>query len=210
MATHESQSLIVEMQAVRSDAFLGWLGGRLHAAFGGSPEPYRLENLGRLWRRVERGFIRVDADELTYPAHVILRFRLERAMIAGDLSGRGPARRLERRAVCCARYHPTERYAGMLTGHPLVRWRVWLFPELHARRNGGRAIDGGRAAAGAGPGRGVRTRRSWAASGVASCSCARRRKPLWLPGNPGASNGRTLDPLAFQTHLRRRYLGAAS
>ncbi len=47
--------------------------------FGGSPEPYRLENLGRLWRRVERGFIRVDADELTYPAHVILRFRLEQA-----------------------------------------------------------------------------------------------------------------------------------
>ena len=86
MAVHESQSLIVEMQACRSDAFLGWLGGHLHATFGGSAEPYRLENLGRLWRRVERGFIRVDADELTYPAHVILRFRLEQAMIAGDLT----------------------------------------------------------------------------------------------------------------------------
>ena len=46
MAVHESQSLIVEMQAFRSDAFLGWLGGRLHAAFGGAPEPYRLDNLG--------------------------------------------------------------------------------------------------------------------------------------------------------------------
>jgi carboxypeptidase Taq len=84
MAMHESQSLIVEKQACRTDAFLGWLGGRLHATFGGPPEPYRKENLGRLWRHVERGF-RVDADELTYPAHVILRFRLERAMIAGDL-----------------------------------------------------------------------------------------------------------------------------
>ncbi len=86
MAVHESQSLIVEMQACRSDAFLGWMGGHLHATFGGSAEPYHLENLGRLWRRVERGFIRVDADELTYPAHVILRFRLEQAMIAGDLA----------------------------------------------------------------------------------------------------------------------------
>lgn len=85
MAVHESQSLIVEMQACRSDAFLGWLGSHLHATFGGASEPYRLANLGRLWRRVERGFIRVDADELTYPAHVILRFRLEQAMIAGDL-----------------------------------------------------------------------------------------------------------------------------
>ena len=35
---------------------------------------------------MERGFIRVDADELTYPAHVILRFRLEQALIAGDLA----------------------------------------------------------------------------------------------------------------------------
>jgi carboxypeptidase Taq len=85
MAMHESQSLIVEMQAFRSDSFLGWLGGQLHETFGGAPEPYRPDNLGRLWRRVQRSTIRVDADEMTYPAHVILRFRLERAMIAGDL-----------------------------------------------------------------------------------------------------------------------------
>ena len=85
MAMHESQSLIVEMQACRSDAFLAWLGKRLHATFGGNPEPYSVANLGRLWRRVERSLIRVDADELTYPAHVILRFRLEQAMIAGNL-----------------------------------------------------------------------------------------------------------------------------
>lgn len=85
MAAHESQSLIVEMQACRSDPFLGFLGRELHAAFGGDPAPFRAGNLARLWRRVERGFIRVDADEITYPAHVILRFRLERAMIAGAL-----------------------------------------------------------------------------------------------------------------------------
>ncbi|MDR3531191.1 MAG: carboxypeptidase M32 [Rhodopila sp.] len=86
MAVHESQSLIVEMQAFRSDAFLGWLGSRLHTTFGGEPELYCTENMGPLWRHVERNFIRVDADELTYPAHVILRFRLERAMIDGTLS----------------------------------------------------------------------------------------------------------------------------
>jgi carboxypeptidase Taq len=86
MAAHESQSLIVEMQACRSDAFLGWLGNELHTAFGGDPAPYRPDNLGRLWRRVERGFIRVDADEMTYPAHVILRFRLEQALVSGDLA----------------------------------------------------------------------------------------------------------------------------
>ena len=85
MAAHESQSLIVEMQAARSNAFLTWLGPELHGTFGGEPGPYASDNLRRLWRRVERSLIRVDADELTYPAHVILRFRLEQAMISGDL-----------------------------------------------------------------------------------------------------------------------------
>jgi carboxypeptidase Taq len=85
MAVHESQSLITEMQACRSDAFLSWLGPQLHAAFGGDAGPYEPANLARLWRRVARGFIRVDADEMTYPAHVILRFRLEQALVGGDL-----------------------------------------------------------------------------------------------------------------------------
>ena len=85
MAVHESQSLIIEMQACRSDAFLSWLGPELHGAFGGDAAPFAPDNLRLLWRRVERGFIRVDADEMTYPAHVILRFRLEQAMISGDL-----------------------------------------------------------------------------------------------------------------------------
>ncbi len=86
MAAHESQSLIMEMQACRSDAYLGWLGPQLHAAFGGDPAPYAGANLARLWRRVARGTIRVNADEMTYPAHIILRFRLEQALVGGDLS----------------------------------------------------------------------------------------------------------------------------
>ncbi|WP_198369403.1 carboxypeptidase M32 [Roseomonas rosulenta] len=85
MAAHESQSLIVEMQACRSDAFLRFLGGELRKAFGGDAAAYAAPNLASQWRRVARGFIRVDADEITYPAHVILRFRLERAMIQGTL-----------------------------------------------------------------------------------------------------------------------------
>jgi carboxypeptidase Taq len=85
MAAHESQSLIVEMQACRSDAYLSWLATLLLETFGGDPAAYVPANLSRLWRRVERGYIRVDADEMTYPAHVILRFRLEQALVAGDL-----------------------------------------------------------------------------------------------------------------------------
>jgi carboxypeptidase Taq len=86
MVAHESQSLIVEMQASRSRPFVAWLAGEAARAFGREGPAWTAENLVRHYRRVERSFIRVDADEVTYPAHVILRYRLERAMIAGDLA----------------------------------------------------------------------------------------------------------------------------
>jgi carboxypeptidase Taq len=83
MAAHESQSLIIEMQAVRSDAYLRYLAPVLAEAFGKAVTDGGLKS--RL-RRVERSFIRVEADEMTYPAHVILRFRLEQALVSGDLA----------------------------------------------------------------------------------------------------------------------------
>lgn len=85
MAVHESQSLIMEMQACRSAPFIRFLAGELTAAFGDDPA-FAPDNLIRIYNHVERGFIRVDADEATYPLHVILRHRLERQLIAGELA----------------------------------------------------------------------------------------------------------------------------
>jgi carboxypeptidase Taq len=86
MAAHESQSLFLEMQVCRSRAFLTYAAPILSAAFDGEGAGWEAEALYRRQIRVHRGLIRVDADEVTYPAHVILRYRLERAMLAGDLS----------------------------------------------------------------------------------------------------------------------------
>ena len=86
MSIHESQSLLVEMQACRSREFMEFLSPLVRQAFARSGPEWEAENLYRLNTRVERSLIRVDADEVTYPAHVILRYRLERAMIAGDLA----------------------------------------------------------------------------------------------------------------------------
>ena len=85
MVLHESQSLLIEMQVCRGREFLAFAGPILARAFGGDGPAWSPDNLAPLFARVERGFIRVDADEVTYPAHVIQRYRLERAMIAGDL-----------------------------------------------------------------------------------------------------------------------------
>ena len=85
MSVHESQSLLIEMQACRSREFLEYAQPLLCKTFQGSGSAWSMENLTRLYTKVERGFIRVDADEVTYPAHVIMRFELEKAAIAGDL-----------------------------------------------------------------------------------------------------------------------------
>jgi carboxypeptidase Taq len=85
MAMHESQSLLIEMQACRSREFTEYLAPLLREAFSASGKAWSADNLYRLNTRVARSLIRVDADEVTYPAHVILRYRLERDLIAGDL-----------------------------------------------------------------------------------------------------------------------------
>ena len=89
MAVHESQSLIHEMQICRSPEFVAFAGPKIRARFGAvvkNPASLDDANLARLVTRVRPGLIRVDADEVTYPAHVILRYELELALLKGDLS----------------------------------------------------------------------------------------------------------------------------
>ena len=85
MAFHESQSLLVEMQLTMNPNFLEYAVPLMRDAFGVSGNEWTPENIYRLVTRVHPSFIRVDADEATYPAHVILRYRLEKQMIAGTL-----------------------------------------------------------------------------------------------------------------------------
>ena len=84
MGVHESQSRIYENQMGRGQAFTAWLFDQMTAHFGdmgisNSYEFYKSVN------RVNRGFIRTEADEVQYNLHILLRFDLERAMISGDL-----------------------------------------------------------------------------------------------------------------------------
>ena len=81
---HESQSLSFEMQLARSRAFIGLLAPMLNQHFGAQPA-FEPDNLHRALTRVKPGLIRVNADEVTYPAHIILRYEIERALIEGDI-----------------------------------------------------------------------------------------------------------------------------
>jgi carboxypeptidase Taq len=86
MSVHESQSLLMEMQACRSRSFLEFLAPLLRETFSGNGPAWSTDNLYRVYTRVQPDYIRVEADEVTYPAHVILRYRLERALIAGEMT----------------------------------------------------------------------------------------------------------------------------
>jgi carboxypeptidase Taq len=85
MGVHESQSRIYENQLGRSRAFTGWLYAWMRDAFGdfGVADD---ELFYRAVNRVHRGHIRTEADEVQYNLHIMLRFDLEKALIAGDLA----------------------------------------------------------------------------------------------------------------------------
>jgi carboxypeptidase Taq len=84
MSMHESQSLFMEMQIGRSFSFMQYLSPLLNE-FWGSNEMFTPENLYLNVSRVQKGFIRVDADEVTYPLHVIMRFEIEYALINSQI-----------------------------------------------------------------------------------------------------------------------------
>lgn len=84
MGVHESQSRIYENQIGRGRAFTGWLYGQMRDAFG----DFGIADEDAFYatvNRVENGYIRTEADEVQYNLHVLLRFDLERAIIAREI-----------------------------------------------------------------------------------------------------------------------------
>ena len=84
MGIHESQSLSFELQLGRHPGFVAQLAPMIRNAFGEQPA-FATDNLQRLVTRVAPGLIRVDADELTYAPHVMLRYDIERRLIEREV-----------------------------------------------------------------------------------------------------------------------------
>ncbi|MEX0340767.1 MAG: carboxypeptidase M32 [Arenibacterium sp.] len=84
MGVHESQSRIYENQLGRSRAFTAWLFDEMRQTFGDFGCPNADAFYGTV-NRVNKGYIRTEADEVQYNLHIMLRFDLERALMTGDL-----------------------------------------------------------------------------------------------------------------------------
>lgn len=86
MGAHESQSLFVEMQLARSPEFWQWAMPLVQEHIGKDAiDGWSAQDILARVNFIERGRIRVDADEVTYPLHVILRYELEQELVADKL-----------------------------------------------------------------------------------------------------------------------------
>jgi carboxypeptidase Taq len=85
---HESQSRWWETRIGKSRAFWERYWPLLQATFPQQLESISLDTFYRAHNTVKPSLIRVEADEVSYPLHVILRFQMEKALIEGSLSVR--------------------------------------------------------------------------------------------------------------------------
>ena len=141
LALEESQSLLFEMNVGRSRAFVQYLRPLLEKHFGVSGPEWEPENLYRRFTHVQRSLIRVDADELTYPLHIMLRYELEKKMLSGELPVRdlpeawnaGMEQRLEMR--------PDGRRRRLPAGHSLGgRARSAISRRMRSARSSPRSL----------------------------------------------------------------------
>lgn len=208
MAAHESQSLIIEMQACRSDAWLSWLSQELAACFPQEGASLAPDNLALLWRRVERGFIRVDADEMTYPAHVMMRFELEQALFSGAVQVKDLPERWNTAMQDLLGITPPDDAQGVLQDIHWYNGLFGYFPSytlgamaaaqlMQAARQQDTSIDTALAQGDLGP------LLSWLRRHIHGAGSFYGFNDLMR-----AATGKVLTPDAFTAHLKRRYLDA--
>jgi carboxypeptidase Taq len=207
MVMHESQSLLIEMQACRSPEFLSFAAPILRDEFGGSGPAWTRDNIHRLYTRVARSLIRVDADEVTYPLHVILRYRLERAMLAGDLAvGDLPGAFNQSMAELVGAIPEDDRdgclqdihwYSGTFGYFPTYTLGAMAAAQLFAAARKAEPRIPAELAKGE-----FAPLVAWLRGNVHNKGCSRTTDEILTE-----ATGRALDSSAFLTHLRSRYLG---
>ncbi len=83
LGLHESQSRMWENMVGRSRGFCGVLAPTVVDVLGGSVGALDGDTLYRAVNRIAPSYIRVEADEVTYGLHIVLRFELEQELIEG-------------------------------------------------------------------------------------------------------------------------------
>lgn len=88
MAVHESQSRFWENYVGRSKEFTDWLWPRFRDLFPEQTAGKGADDFYRCINKAQPGLIRTEADELTYPMHIMVRYELEKKLFTGELTSR--------------------------------------------------------------------------------------------------------------------------
>jgi carboxypeptidase Taq len=83
MAMHESQSRMLENMIGRSEMFWNTHFSKLQELFAKELKPTEISDFVKHVNKVERTFIRTEADELTYSLHIMIRYEIEKNLFAG-------------------------------------------------------------------------------------------------------------------------------
>lgn len=86
MAMHESQSRLWENQVARSRSFWHYFEPRWRELFPHQTREINSDDLYLAVNVVEPTLIRVDADEVTYNLHIVLRFEMEKKLFSGEVA----------------------------------------------------------------------------------------------------------------------------
>lgn len=86
LSLHESQSLLLERQVALSPAFISYMHDVIRGIDAAAVKNTTAQDMIGYLHHVERDLIRVESNEVTYPLHVILRYRLEKALFAGNIT----------------------------------------------------------------------------------------------------------------------------
>ncbi len=86
MGIHESQSRFYENLIGRSREFINLIFPKIAEIFPQQMAGYTAEDFYKAVNRAEPGLIRIEADELTYALHIMVRYELEKRLFAGELT----------------------------------------------------------------------------------------------------------------------------
>ncbi|WP_327837171.1 carboxypeptidase M32 [Bacillus salipaludis] len=85
---HESQSRFLENMVGRSKEFWNYFYPHIQNQFPEALENVTVEEFYRAVNTVQPSFIRVEADELTYNLHIMIRYEIEKALMAGEIEAK--------------------------------------------------------------------------------------------------------------------------
>ena len=129
---HESQSRLYENNLGRSASFWKHFYPKLQSAYMKQLDRVSLDLFLKAINKSVPSFIRVEADELTYPLHIMVRYELEKALVEGSLEVEAlPKAWNEKMEAYLGIVPPTDKL-GVLQDVHWVRWPIRIFSVLRA------------------------------------------------------------------------------